>query len=139
MPAPKKPAAPVSEATQEAGNSEILSNLNRALGTKRETTDGPWMWANKAALKKIRDSCDEDWKARLAVYLALCEIASDERTKGEFKAPMDRIAAKCGYSRRAVFDKLNELEALQLISICRSATSENYRVPSSYVILPFKS
>ena len=101
--------------------------------TERSPKDGAWCWANKSALEKIRTQC-EDPRSTLAVYFALCEIASDEQS-GYFTASMNRIASKCCLSRRTVFDRLNDLERLYLIRITRSATSENYRIPSSYLLL----
>jgi hypothetical protein len=100
---------------------------------ERSAKDGPWCWANKSALEKIRTRC-EDPRSTLAVYLALCEIASDEQSNN-FMASMDRIAAKACLSRRTVFDRLNDLERIGLVEIFRSKTSQNFRIPSAYVLL----
>jgi len=97
------------------------------------TRDKPWAWFQKAALNKIRSQCD-DAKSAIAVYLALCEIASDEQSNN-FRASMDKIAAKCCLSRRTVFSKLNELEFNGLVEIHRSATNENFKMPSAYILL----
>jgi len=91
------------------------------------------MWATKSALEKIRTRC-EDPRSTLGVYLALCEIGSDEQSN-DFMASMNRIAAKACLSRRTVFDRLNDLERIGLINIYRSQTSENFRIPSSYELL----
>ena len=100
---------------------------------ERNSKDGPWMWANKSALEKIRTRC-EDAKSTLAVYFALCEIASDEQSN-DFMAAMLKIAGKSCLSTRTVFDHLNDLERIGLVEIHRSKTSQNYRIPSAYVLL----
>jgi len=104
---------------------------------ERKSTDGPWGWFNKHALEKIRNSC-EDVKSCLGVYLSLCEIASDEQSEN-FMVSMHRISMKCGLSRRTVFDRLNDLERIGLVEIARSRTSENYRIPSAYMLLRCES
>ena len=105
----------------------------RRVSGERDIKDGPWFWTNKSAVEKIRHRC-EDPRSTLGVYLALCEIASDEQTN-EFLASMDRIAAKACLSRRTVFDRLNDLERIGLVEIFRSKTSQNFRVPSAYLLL----
>jgi CTP-dependent riboflavin kinase len=99
--------------------------------------DGPWAWVNKAALEKIRTRC-EDSKSSLGVYLALCEIASDEKSNN-FMVSMDRIASKCCLSRRTVLDRLNDLEFIGLVEIHRSRTTQSIRIPSAYVLLRCES
>jgi biotin operon repressor len=101
--------------------------------TERTMKDGAWFWANKSALNKIRSRC-EDAKSALAVYLALCEIASDEQSES-FMVSMDRISAKCGLSRPTVFFRLNDLEYIGLVEIQRSRTNQNYRIPNAYTLL----
>jgi hypothetical protein len=104
----------------------------RAKG-ERDTKDGPWAWANKSALEKIRTRC-EDPRSTLAVYLALCEIASDEHSNN-FRCSMNKVGAKCCLSRRTVFDRLNDLEFIGLVEIHRSLTNKNNRLPSAYILL----
>jgi CRP-like cAMP-binding protein len=100
---------------------------------ERDTHDGHWAWFNLDACDKIRTRC-EDAKSTLAVYLALCEIASDKRSN-DFMVSMDGIASKCCLSRRTVFTRLNDLESIGLLEIARSKTSENFRIPSAYKLL----
>ena len=123
-PPPKKSFPPESDSLEMESEAGIKRSMKK---------DGPWMWANKAALEKIRLRC-EDAKSSLAVYLALCEVASDEQSDN-FRVSMDRIGSKCGLSRRTVFDRLNDLEFIGLVDIERSKTSANFRMPSSYVLL----
>ncbi|MDR3412740.1 MAG: hypothetical protein P4L87_17640 [Formivibrio sp.] len=99
--------------------------------------DKPWAWFQKAALEKIRTRC-EDAKSTIAVYLALCEIASDEQSSS-FVVSMDKIGSKCCLSRRTVFDRLNKLEFIGLVQIARSKTNENFRIPSAYTLLRCES
>jgi hypothetical protein len=101
--------------------------------TERATKDGPWCWANKAAIEKIRSNC-EDAKSALGVYFALCEIASDEGSNN-FRASHDKIAAKCGLSRQWVMRRLNDLEFIGLVEIFRSETSPHFKMPSAYILL----
>jgi hypothetical protein len=70
--------------------------------------------------------------------MALCEIASDERSNN-FTVSMDKIASKCCLSRRTVLDRLNDLEFIGLVEIFRSKTSENFRIPSAYLLLRCES
>lgn len=104
---------------------------------ERTMKDGAWAWVNKAALEKIRTRC-EDAKSALAVYLALCEIASDEQSN-DFMVSMDKIGGKCCLSRRTVFDRLNDLEFIGLVEIARSKTNQNFRIPSAYTLLRCES
>ena len=103
------------------------------MSDERNIKDGAWAWMNKAALEKIRTRC-EDAKSSLGVYLALCEIASDHKSQS-FMVSMDKIASKCCLSRRTVLDRLNDLEFIGLVEITRSKTSENFRIPSAYLLL----
>ena len=100
---------------------------------QRSSADGPWCWANKSALNKIRSRC-EDSKSILGVYWALCECASDERSD-DFTISLDRIGAKCGMTRKTVAKWLYELERIGLIDVLRSKTSQHFRIPSAYVLL----
>jgi CRP-like cAMP-binding protein len=100
---------------------------------ERTMKDGAWAWVNKSALEKIRNQI-EDAQSALAVYYALAEIASDEQS-GDFRASMDRIAAKCCFSRRTVAKRLNDLEFNGLVEIQRSETTENFKMPSAYLML----
>ena len=93
----------------------------------------PWCWLEKAALEKIRDR-SENAKITQLVYLALCEIASDERTE-DFLISMDKIAGKSCLSRPTVLKSLQILEGLGLVEIHRSRTSENFRIPSAYRLI----
>ena len=97
----------------------------------------PWCWVEKAALEKIR-ARSEEGKTTLLVYLALCEIASDERSE-DFLVSMDKIAGKSCLSRPTVFKSLPILEELGLVHITRSRTSENFRVPCAYRLLVCES
>jgi hypothetical protein len=100
---------------------------------ERTMKDGPWAWVNKSALEKIRTKC-EDANSPLGVYLALCEIASDQKSNN-FMVSMDKIASKCCLSRNTVLKRLKSLESIGLVDITRSRTSENFRIPSAYLLL----
>jgi hypothetical protein len=106
---------------------------NLVKSDQRSTRDGPWFWITKAAVEKIREDC-EDTRSTLGIYVALCEIASDERSES-FIASMDKIAAKSCLTRRTVIDRLKDLERIGVIRIYRSATTANFRVPSQYTLL----
>jgi hypothetical protein len=72
------------------------------------------------------------------VYLALCEVASDERSES-FMVSMHLIAGKCCLSRPTVLKHLNQLEFIGLVEIFRSPTNQNFKVPSAYELLVCES
>jgi hypothetical protein len=100
---------------------------------ERSAKDGPWFWANKSALEKIRTRC-EDPRSTLGVYLALCEIASDEQSNN-FMASAMKIASKSCLSQRTVFDRVKDLEQIGLVEIERGHSSATSRIPNAYILL----
>ena len=96
----------------------------------RSQKDGFWLWASKHALAHIRQYCDDPASAT-AVYIALCEIASDERDE-TFDASHSYIAGKCHLSRRTVIRRLEELENISLVRVKRSG---HLKTPSRYTLL----
>jgi hypothetical protein len=144
MPPPRKPT-PVpprkdSNAIAAKTNGKILPRRHayraediEPSGVQRSRKDGPWAWYNKAAFNKIIDDLD-DTTALIAVYSALCLIASDERSD-DFRASHAKIAGKCGLSRQWTMKKLDELEFIGLIKINRSETSAKCKQPSAYTLL----
>jgi len=104
---------------------------------KRKTDHGPWCWLEKASLEKIRRQLDNPTPA-LAVYLALCEIASDRRSD-DFQISADHIGSKCGMCRQTVSKQLARLEFIGLVDIMRAETSANMKVSSAYVLLACES
>jgi hypothetical protein len=103
------------------------------VSVERNMKDGPWAWFNKSALEKIRTRF-EDPTSTISVYLALCEISSDEKSNN-FRVSMAKIGNKCGLSSRTVIERLKDIEFLGLVEIHRSKTNENFRMPSAYILL----
>ena len=98
----------------------------------RTQRDGPWAWFDKASMNKIRVRC-EAAPSCMAVYLALCELASDEQSPS-FCVTLRSIMAKSGLSRRTVLARLHDLEFIGLVEITRQFQAGEQQ-PSAYRLL----
>ncbi len=74
-----------------------------------------FLWCEKAIMRRIRETV-EDAASALGVYVALCEIASDE-AKDDFTATQLHIAGKAGLGIRTVGKRLQDLERLGVIKM----------------------
>jgi hypothetical protein len=83
----------------------------------REIGDAPFCWQHKAALWRIREAFDESTflDQSLAVYLTLCELASDEQS-ATFTATRRKIAERSGVSMRRVSEILARFKLLNLLN-----------------------
>ena len=72
------------------------------------------MWAAKAILRRSRERVP-DASTALAVYFALCELASDNASE-EFTATQQVIASKSGLSSKSVQRRIADLVALDAIT-----------------------
>jgi len=102
---------------------------------ERDTKDGPFCWQSKAALRRILDSFDDDegraCRTR-SVYLALCEIASDEGA-AQFIVSKGLLAFRAGLSARTVQRVFPDLERAGVLTIERNATG--LKASSRYTLL----
>ena len=96
------------------------------------STEKPFAWQSKAALRKIRDSFDAEKivASALGVYYALTEIASDKETE-IFQTTHAYIAQKSGLSPRTVQTRLVGLAEIGLVEISTPAL----KAPSTYRLL----
>jgi DNA-binding Lrp family transcriptional regulator len=88
-----------------------------------------FLWCDKAIMRRIRERL-EDSASALCVYVALCEIASDE-AKEEFTATQAHIAAKAGLGVRTVAKRLQDLDGLGVITMC----TPELKAPSRFTLL----
>src|ERR1035437_5570850 len=94
----------------------------------------PVAWYDKLAARYIRATC-EPFKNELAVYIALCEIASNRHTE-EFIAGLEEIGHLCSiHGRKTLGPVIAHLEELQLIKVKRS----KLRAPSRFTMLHFEA
>jgi len=84
----------------------------------RNIKAAPWCWAEKTALRRIREGCDDITYLDqvLAVYLTMIELASDEQQGDTFTASKRKVAERSGVSPRRVFDIQDKLAALGLLT-----------------------
>ena len=83
----------------------------------RNIKDGqPFCWQEKEALRMIRQSFESDTSSALLTYVALTEIASDEKSE-TFQASASYIGDKAKLSRRTITRLIKPLEKLKLIAI----------------------
>lgn len=68
----------------------------------------------------------------MLVYVALSEIARIERSE-IFTATMNSIGSLCGLSRRTVFDRIEELERLNLVRVQRH--DGGLKMPLTYLMI----
>jgi hypothetical protein len=107
-----------------------------AMSAERDTKDGPFCWLSKAALKRILDSFgDDEGRAcrTRSVYLALCEIGSDEGT-ARFIVAKGLLAFRAGLSARTVQRVFPDLVRAGVLTIERNATG--LKTSSRYTLLP---
>ncbi len=88
-----------------------------------------FLWCDKAIMRRIRERL-EDSASALGVYVALCEIASDE-AKQEFTTTQAHIAAKAGLGVRTVGKRLQDLDGLGVIKM----HTPELKVPSRFTLL----
>ena len=101
------------------------------------SSDRPWLWAEKAALRKIRQLYSESGRANvaLAVYLGLVEASSDFQ-KNPFSAPVEEIAKRSGLTPKTVHTVLPVLEQSGIITINRRRIPGlMLKAPSEYGLL----
>ena len=108
---------------EDGGNADVPTRNFKADGK-------PFCWENKNALRHIRDNIDP-WRVPLAVYKALCEIASN-RGSDDFRAGLTEIGTHCGYNSRAkLCEAIKDLEFYGLVDVGRTAL----KAPMSFRLL----
>ena len=78
--------------------------------------EAPYCWQNRNLLRRIRTRLENSASA-LLVYVALSEIASEEKGASTFQATQRTIADRAGVSRRTVQTFLPELARIGVIRI----------------------
>jgi hypothetical protein len=109
-------------------------------GNERSTKDGPFFWASIQALRAIREHFGTQASSAIAVYVALCSIASIKR-KQTFECEIKQIAGHAGLRYRSCGEFIRELEAAKVISIRRNGgpKSRTAGAPSTYTLLTFRT
>lgn len=105
---------------------------------ERNIKDAPFCWQSKAALWRIRDAFDESTflDQSLAVYLTLCELASDEQS-ATFTATRRKVAGRAGVSVRRVSEILARLKSLVLLDWKQNYLDGTKELsPSTYTLKP---
>ncbi len=82
----------------------------------RAINEAPFCWAEKAALRRIREALDDEsyLDQALAVYLCHCELASDEQAP-TYNVSRRKVALRSGVSIRRVQEIHNRLHKLKLL------------------------
>jgi hypothetical protein len=90
--------------------------MNDQPASPRKIDDAPFAWLHKAALWRIRNAFDESTflDQSLAVYLTLCELASDAQSE-TFTTTRRKIAERSGVSIRRVSEILARFKSLILL------------------------
>jgi hypothetical protein len=135
--APPRSARRISSPTLTPG----LSRESRGRQVARAPGDGPFCWQTKAALRLIRDYFDatNNVSAARSVYLAFCEIASDEESD-TYDATVAHIAKYAGLSTRTAGPLAASLGELRLINIKENKIpGTNLKGPNTYTVLPVRN
>jgi hypothetical protein len=100
------------------------------------TTERPYCWQSKAALRIIRASFGDDRRLPylMSAYMALGWIASDEG-RPTFTKSVSEILSKAGGSDRMLRWSLGQLECLRLLHVRHNFISKNCYAPSTYTLL----
>ena len=104
---------------------------------QRKNGEAPWCWQTKAALWLIRAAFDESTflDQALAVYLVLCELASDEQSE-TFAATRRKIAERSGVSIRRVSEILARFKLLTLLDWKQNFLEGTKELaPSTYTLM----
>lgn len=106
----------------------------------RAIKDGPFSWQSKAALRRIREVAGESNRPSaasvIAVYVGLCELASDSQSEA-FQASRGHIAGKACVNVRTADAALSLLEKCELVRIERRRIDETTNLPSEYILLRY--
>jgi hypothetical protein len=104
----------------------------------RSMSDGPWCWVSKSALRKIREAFDDSTylDQALAVYLALCELASDHQSES-FQVRKRTIQERSGVSLRRVGEILPRLKQVGVLGWIQNQIAGSKELsPNTYTMLP---
>ncbi len=104
---------------------------------RRKNGEAPWCWQTKAAIWRIREAFDESTflDQTLAVYLTMCELASDEQSE-TFEATRRKIAERAGVSVRRVSEILARFKTLNLLDWKQNFLEGTKELaPSTYTLL----
>src|SRR5438046_3587842 len=97
----KAPLAGRSSKHRGAANDQAYDGSEQDQAQSRQLSDGPWLWINCGMLREIAKEFNDilSGQCQLAtarsVYIALCEIANEERSQ-TFSKPIGFIAARAG-------------------------------------------
>lgn len=108
-------------------------DMSRPETPRGKAPEPPYMWASKTALRKIAEKTFMSaWKPKI-VYLALCEIASDQAS-ATFEAGFSYIAKRAGICRNSAQAAIKELLEIGVIATRKGGRNE----PNKYRILTMK-
>ena len=99
---------------------------------QRRTTDGPFCWQSKDVRRRIREAFDasNNVATALAVYDALTEISSDERSE-TFDTTHAWIQRMSGVGITTIKNHLGVFSELGLLQV----STPSIRAPSTYTLL----
>jgi len=81
----------------------------------RKTTDGPWFWINRKALRLAAK--EGPFPALVLAALAFIESEAPTGKKTAFSASLEQIASVCGISKRSAQNGLKVLVKIGLVTI----------------------
>ena len=102
----------------------MTTDTNPSKSTPRLTPreEAPYVWCSAIALKRIREQVGTTKGATaIAVYIALCDIANDQREPA-FESNVNAIAHKAAMGYRATWQALQSLEQVGVIQIHNPGT-----------------
>jgi hypothetical protein len=97
----------------------------------------PYLWIEKPSVRRIREAFEHTTflDQALAVYLALCELASD-RESPTFTESKRNISARSGVKERRAAEILNRFKAIGLLSWTQNTISGTKELgPNTYSLL----
>jgi hypothetical protein len=113
--APPENELPLAVDATQGQNQNVQSTRN--VNRREIGRCSAWLWADKAVVRRIREAFDElpFLDQALAVYLVLCEIASDQEN-GSFTIGKRVIAERSGTSLRRVTEVLGIFKNLDVLT-----------------------
>jgi hypothetical protein len=107
---------------------------NEVNSGNKPSKERPWCWCEKGALEMITETFSDQAASARSVYLALCQLRSDERSDS-FKASKALIAHMAGVSYSTAANILKRFESLKLIHVKRNTvTGTKGHAPSTYTL-----
>jgi len=129
------PASGANAAYQRLDNSKpVLTSVERSIDAA--STNGGYLWQQKLAVKRLASHIPQQPGLVLgtarSIYMALTEVASDQRTPTRARAANAHLAKLSGYSADTVHRYIREFEQMGIVTVLPGRGQYD---PNTYLLL----